>query len=101
MFNIKTSQNETHLKQITYGLYNEHSLRVDQKVIHVHSSTFTQNYAGYKGSGLNLLYISTSKVKLSNLTLTNNTGAFSLLEAEHKLPFYEMLTNKRFKLNFF
>ena len=72
----------------------------DSQVI-VRDSVFSQNYAGSRGAALNLQNIATSRVKLRNLVLRNNTGALSQLEAEHSLPFYTVLTNKRFSLNFF
>jgi len=39
-------------------------------------------------------------VEVSNATFTKNTGAFSLFEAQQRLPFLTLLTMGKYKLNY-
>ena len=41
-----------------------------------------------------------SDVQLSKTTFTNNTGAFSIFEAQNRLPFLAVLTMGKYKLNY-
>jgi hypothetical protein len=69
------------------------------KKVTIKNTNFTQNYAGQRGSSLNLQNIQTSTVQLENLRVLNNTGSYSIFEAEHSLPFYDVLTLTKYKLN--
>jgi hypothetical protein len=40
-------------------------------------------------------------VLIENNSFSNNTGAYSMFEEEHGLPFHEVLCMKRHKANFF
>ena len=37
---------------------------------------------------------------ISNSSFLNNTGSYSVFEEEHNLPFFDLLTLRRFKLNY-
>ena len=45
--------------------------------------------------------IVSSEIELSDLIFSNNTGSFSFFEEEHSIPFFDILTMQKYKLNFF
>ena len=67
----------------------------------ISNSIFEQNYSGQKGSAINLKDIQSSSIELRSNIFSNNTGSFSFLEREHKLPFYEILAMRQQSLNYF
>lgn len=86
---------------IRYGPSRELQVTAVPKVVSITNTRFEQNYAGQRASGANVESIQTSNVSLSNIIITNSTGAFSFFESEHQLPFLGLLTMGRYKLNFF
>ena len=64
------------------------------------NTLFLENYSGQGSSCLDFHQVPQSEVILSNLTFFNNTGSFSFLEEEKGLPFYQLLTMRKYKLNF-
>jgi hypothetical protein len=64
-------------------------------------TNFTQNYGGFRASGVNLARLQKSEVHMHNLSFSNNTAALSLFEVEHSLPFYDKLTDGNYTLNYF
>jgi len=64
------------------------------------NSTFVQNYAGQYGSAINIENILASQVEIKQINFANNTGAYSMFESEHALPFFELLSLRKYMLNF-
>jgi hypothetical protein len=87
-------------KTIFYGRHQDHNITFAPGLIQIENSTFTENYAGQRAAAINLKDIWRSKIKISHSTFTNNTGAYSVFEREHALPFFNILTSKTFKLNY-
>ena len=71
--------------------YKETAVTVGYRTVGISSNKFLQNYAGSRGSAINLLNIQNSMTSISSSTFENNTGAYSIFEIEHKLPFYDIL----------
>jgi hypothetical protein len=66
----------------------------------VQNSVFQQNYGSQSSSALLVKNVFKQFVTLSDLHIINNTAAFSFFEEEHMLPFYDILSQRFFKLNF-
>jgi hypothetical protein len=64
----------------------------------INNCTFSQNLAGNGPSAISIK--SVQKSFIQNSSFVNNTGAFSFLEKEYALPFYEILTMRSNHLNF-
>lgn len=75
--------------------------KVQYRQIDIKYNKFEQNYAGQRASVINLHNIQNSIVDIKGNQFRNNTEINSVFEKEHKLPFYEILTMRQFKLNYF
>ena len=85
----------------TYAIIGKESKQLAKMgKVSITNSKLDQNYAGVLASGVNLINIKTSLIELKNLTLTNNTGSFSVFEEYHSLPFFDILTMGKYKLNY-
>ena len=49
---------------------------------------------------MNIFHVSFSDITISKCTFLNNTGSYSMFEEIHNLPFYEILTLRKNKLNY-
>ena len=85
-----------------HGSYsNVKGLKVQYRTIDIKFNKFEQNYAGQRASVINLHNIQNSIIDVKSNQFRNNTEINSVLEKEHKLPFYDILTMRQFKLNYF
>ena len=66
----------------------------------VTNSYFLENFSGQKGSAINIVEVETSKIIISSTVFMNNTGSYSLYEKMYALPFYEVLSLRKNRMNF-
>ena len=74
---------------------------MNKSEIKIINSKFIKNHAGQKASAINLMNITRSTLILDNLTISGNTPSYSFYEEQDLTPFYNILTMKKYKLNYF
>lgn len=87
--------------KLKYGPDLKYEVTTHLNEIKLKNNNFSQNYAGFEASALSLKNLPATQVSLTDMTFSNNSGAYSFLEKEHDLPFYGALTMRRYSLNFF
>ena len=67
----------------------------------ISSGNFSSNYGGRQGSAVVVKGITNITLYVENSVFLNNTSAFSAIEETNDLPFWKLLTQKKYRLNFF
>ena len=69
--------------------------------IKLNAVTFEENFGGSKGAAMNVLNIANIPFEIDAASFEKNVCAFSEIEEELELPFWNYLSNKQFAMNFF
>jgi len=86
---------------VDLGLSDDGNDEDQTPLISIVDSVFDENFAGQRGSAINVGGGQGVDISIQECTFTKNGGIYSFLEVELEMTFWKYLANEQFPLNYF